>query len=1218
MKKVSKLLFGIVIGLFSIITVKAEECKNYTMRYEAGLFNTQTVQILGVDTQQMLTFRDNSGAVVPGYCRNAAKSTGANEGGTTYTCRSTVFDATTASVKSDLRKAYEAGIVKILSTGYNLKNKSSGIVGYTATDLAVKTFELLSPESINTGTSGGDSAYLQAFKAFANQMLNDREIGNLLTQVYGSKRETYGVSSGITFASNDSQIKNTAREYIKMGLEAAKEYKSNGAASISWNTNPNVTKGTILDNGNYTGSISYTFNIKNFTSNGSYARLHFSCENCNQNGVSYVLIVDDENNNQNYGDEIDLLSKVTNGTGNVTIKVVFTGDSNYGCEELDYNIRLNYKDDSISNEVYDMYPNNCPGNACQHFYVLKNTNVEKVSTISDSFAMCNLSCKELQTRCNLGNSKACSELNKQYPNGCVNCGVGVVNNECADPGETSDLNLIEGYEVDSENCTQGTEENIKGCILDNKDAAGNSYVDSNLGNPNNCSVSCKEDFHFVLPGNMDVSNGRYFSLKTNVKATKTCYLKMIGNPESAIKAFENAAEGTYSAYNSCQKASAISALNCTPQRETIKCGKKINHRSVYKNSKNEPCKSGDDDCTLSNEEYYSDITISADYYKCEYQYKVKQGCGITTVKDIYESHAEIKKTGDSCTITSAAVPPSTSDSKSAATSSCDNLDEMNAKPTYVTVNVPGLSGAKAYVIGGSYSYSIGGSSNSIYNSLGNYNACAFWEMDYDFNPDMYFSYEETYMKSVLTDKLDLVGEITKGSTTHYYCRGNTDDSYKLCFDESGNETSWSTEPLFAGKRVCVCSGSGCSYESIAVNDTKSMKESITYEATFITPTQFYSIYPTGEIAIGKSCDGIENCQELTNALPVGFGTPQGGHHYALYAKNLGQYYNDRNSHKSGDFGRVWGDSDSVVATTLKSNNECAIDGALKYDADVYEYIKDGVWVCNYCVNGNCDDNICIKNDGTEVDMTGCMRNDTKENCKKKLCGCPDCPPVVGYKCMNINGKYYGSTGAEVNYQTYKQQCCPANVCPVTIILPDGKNFIYRPISTEYIEPDNRELGLNWKYDDKQVSTALEMKAAVTTNEIIADGETIYEDDNKYVMKVNLDSSLINDIKNRKDKDYASNTLKCYDYKQGSNTYNNIFCYSTFIDELVNNNKTKDKISFSVERPLSEAKRKDSQNSEYWTTWTKKLENSKWSINTTRELSYYKSNYSKIGIGPSWK
>ena len=462
-------------------------------------------------------------------------------------------------------------------------------------------------------------------------------------------------------------------------------------------------------------------------------------------------------------------------------------------------------------------------------------------------------------------------------------------------------------------------------------------------------------------------------------------------------------------------------------------------------------------------------------------------------------------------------------------------------------------------------------------------------MSYNFNPDLYFNYEDEYMKDVLTDKLDLVGDITKGSTTHYYCARNDGDSaYEQC------STGWKNSPIFTSQSVCVCDGEKCEKTPVAVNSTMRMKESITYEASYITPTQFYSIYPTGAIVAAKSFDD-DSASELTNALPVGLGMPQGVHHYALYAKNLGEYFG------TGKYGRVWGSKNSVVSTTLKSAEKCIANGALKYDANLNgTYIDNGVWVCDYNVNANkCTKTINEDGKVTYRDKNG---NITDAFTYDRECVCPDCPVTCD------------PNGCTIACSNDK---CPV-ICP-TCLYSNGKNFVFRSISLSNLNPNDRDLGANWRYDDKQISTALEMKAKLTTDEIITDGETIYDDSaNKYVMKMTMDSAMINKIKARKDKNYTSNTLECYDYTQDGKTYKNIFCYSKLTDELLSDSKTKDKIKFSVNRPFSEAERKNSQNSEYWTTWTKKLESSKWNVNTVREISYFKQYDQEIGIGPSWK
>lgn len=1235
MRKISKLLIVLFTFAFGINIVNADNCENISMTAEADAngypFVRDSIKMKWSTNSEgegrLLTFKDSTGKQLPSYCHNVSKPTGARYGTTKFVCTKEIFDSTKKLTQADIRNIYDAGLMKILVNGYNLNNTSSGVVGYTATDLAVKTYELLFPESVNTNNmnSGEKKEYLKAYYYFANKMLDDNDISTLVKEATGSLNGKYTDAIEYTWASNSEQIETRAKELLKIGLNAAKDFKRNGAASITWNSNPVVTKDLTTENNNvtnYSGSIEYTFKINNFTSNGAEANVSFNCEDCNANGVNYTVSV----NGENYTGPIDLLSKVTNGSGEVTVKVSFSTTSRtYNCEDLDYKFIIDYKDTTIANEAYEMRStdHSCSGNACQPIYVLRNTNITKQATIEDSFAMCTLTCEELKTKCDSGNSKSCTEYHKQYPKGCVNCGVGIKNNECADPGSTSTLDLIEGYEIDSVNCTQSTEENITGCILENKDAAGNSYEYLNNGL---CSVSCKEDFHFTLPGNLNVASGRYLNpLKTDIKATKTCYLKVNGDPTSVLSNFEKGAQETQNNYPTCAKAKAIEKLTVADfkesTKETVSCGEQQvrKTRKPYQgySDKDECMEHGFSDKECSSERYYyvkEEQKTTVTTYVAEIN--IDGGCCKTCGGHEYiKIVPEVEYINGTCQVSGSienAIMEKVNSLKSNTANACEAINNLNAKGSLSTYDVPDVGGVKAYVYGGTYSVYTGGSADSIYKGIGAYNACSLWEMNYDFNPDLYFNYEESYMKDALTDKLELVGDITKGDTTHYYCTSDDgDSSYKSC------RGGWKTTPQFTSRNYCVCTSDGCENTPIAVNNTRRMKESITYNASYITPTQFYTIYPTGAVVVAPDGSKIENATELTNALPVGLGTPAGTRHYVLYAKNLGEYYG------SGKIGRVWGDKNSVVSITLKQNNDCVNNGALKYDTNLNgTYIDKGVWECNYCVDCNSpQEKVCKKTDGTIVDMTSCLVNKSEEECKKELCNCPDCPPIVEYPdpdaCKIINGKYYGKYKTEVDYKTFKIQCCPDSGCPVTLV--GGKNFSYRPVSTGDLNPGKRTMGPNWYYDKDSISTALEMKAYVTTNEILLDGETIYdENSDKYVMKVKLDSAMINKVKSRADKDYASNTLECYDYTQDGKTYNNIFCYSKYIDELLSDPKTKEKITFAKERPLTESERKNSQNSEYWTTWTKSLANGRWDITTTKTLSYFSSNYGEINIGPSWK
>lgn len=114
--------------------------------------------------------------------------------------------------------------------------------------------------------------------------------------------------------------------------------------------------------------------------------------------------------------------------------------------------------------------------------------------------------------------------------------------------------------------------NYERCVINKKDAAGNSYVANGSGGgmPRSgnryCTVSCKEDWEFEMPGYLGQHDaGRYFLLNLNrVQGTRTC---VTGSPKG--KSGKNVTEilNDYDLQESFQKdlervdAEIISALN---------------------------------------------------------------------------------------------------------------------------------------------------------------------------------------------------------------------------------------------------------------------------------------------------------------------------------------------------------------------------------------------------------------------------------------------------------------------------------------------------------------------------------------------------------------------------------------------------------------------------------------------------------------------------------
>lgn len=1187
--KISSLITAI---LLSVNIVKAEECENLRMYANSDFDSFENLKMHYSDAPyfHFYKLKDSSGAAFSAYCRNAGWTAAQKYVGQSFYCDHTVFDATS---EDEIVKIYDAGIIAILKNGYSTRNSNPTTLTtdreYVATNVALRVYEMLWPD-LNTNGSNNATSY-RAHQYYANLWLDDAQIQTLLKETVGKVRNKFSDAIVVNSWTDNgvvvtSEIENEAKKLVIKGLEAAKYYKQNGAASLKGvDQKPYKEKEAVStdSNGNktYKTSLTYTFEADKFKSKDAYIKINFGCSECSKYGVNYTLYINDEEANQNISD-INLVKYLKNGKGTIEFKIVFSGSSNtYHCEELNYTLNLEWYDETISVEAYDMYSEGCTSNTkCQHFYMLYATDVSTKKTINNSIELCSLPCKEVETSCRAGNSDACQIFNKKYGGNCAECTTYINNAACSK--EDSNININEGYDVDTANCGNITEDNnlnVLQCIINNEDAAGNSYKATNLLSNEFCSVFCKEDYQFTLPGIKEVNSGRYFSLKASVKGAKTCYTSKIDEDGTFNSQLEAARQKVITVYNEWAKYYAI-----------------VNADFQYVGEVGNKYKDGEkstDTCTRTVKN--ADGTSTTEEYSCtKCQYTTEHNCFTSQYKKetmyiTYSSSGEPSRTRFSETYGSA-----TGSSKRCSTGTCTKStyeEEYNAKG-YETKLKSAESTLKSAI--NTYISII-----NIYNSCSGVNTVSYniklnssntngWKMSYKYNPSISFWYEESYMNSILKDELETIGSVNIGSMTQQVCTSDTNNSYENC--SSGWQSSINKSNT---TRQFVCKQNGstytCGYENIIISKAKYVKQEMTSSGEYITPTQFYTLYPTGSIVAAEAGNknNIENSSELTNKLPVGLGTTQGVYTYALKVSNLGEYYN------SSKLGRIWGSKNSVVVKVLEDaeeGNSCTKEGALKEAVKVDgTTISNGVYVCAYKVN------------------------------------CPDCPVECDPTCKNPD--------------------CPDGSCPVEcdncIYTNNSANISYKPISPGNINPNDREMGINWKYDKNSISTALELKAYATTQEIEELGETIYDvnyedtsnSDAEFAMHIKLDAKMITKIREYNDKyenngGYANNTLKCYDYVNSNDgkTYSNVYCYSTFIDELLCDNSIKNNIQIVGNRKIAEScdetatdalRKSQTQMSGYWTTWSEANTN-KWKITTEKGIAYYKQNYSEIGIGPSWK
>ena len=1076
------------------------------------------------------SFSDKEGNLTSSYCRNpvfAPTNLTGTDARTTYVALSRLFDGTNDNEKLN---AYEYGIIEILRKGYREEkyvpvNSEYKHISYAATGLALRTFEILSPYNSNKyGNFNAESiAKLNIHGYYANKWKS--EYSDDIKYLYGELISDFGSHNEhpkwiYNYASNldpTGEIETEAKRLLSLGFAAARKYKDSGAATLKGiDSKPQISykdKETTL---------TYILDAEKFNSKDAYFKLKVNCNNCSQNNVGVSIMV----NNQTSKDGT---IKIDNPKGKYEIKIKFTKQSKDHCPDINYELEVEWFDESISAEAYNMQAENCK--SCQQFYVLVGDGPIK---------------ETIKNKINL-----CGKVD--------NCKTYIENAACSDTD--SNINLTEGYEIESDCTTK--EENVLKCIINHSDPVGNSYqVSENVhGNFEKvldndfCSVFCKEDYHFTLPGIKEANSGRYFSLEASISGTKTCYTSKIDKDNTFTTKLEEKREDVIDAWNEWNRWYVGSLSKTKSETKSVRAC----------------CNGG----TYSYINYYRDWIYTKYSYNgtlfSDDESVVNNGSGNCSCNLVPSTCGEGEEKYPCSVCGSGSCNPKNGDPK---------VIEETIKSNLLTAQTNLNSAIKAYTALINEYNACSGTNTIKYDLNLNYSNVDGWKMKYDYDPKINFWYEESYMNNVLTDELQIIGNASVGNFNQKLCKSDTNDSYESC-----NNNWFANLDKNDTKSQFVCKQNGtiysCGHESIVVSKAKYVKQSMESSSKYITPTQFYNVYPTGAIVVAEAGKNIENSKELTNMLPVGLGTNQGVYNYTLKVSNLGEYYN------KDSLGRIWGDSNSVVVNTLKDEYACVKDGALNESVTVDNKTQsDGVYVCAYKVN------------------------------------CPNCPVVCDPDC--------------------KRPDCPNNNCPVEcencVYTNNNINIGYRPITPGNINPNDREMGINWKWDDKNpISTALELKAYATTKEIEDAGETIYDIDyedtttnNEFAMQVKLDRQMINLIKNYNDQyenndGYANNTLKCYDYKQDGKTYDNIYCYSTFIDKLIEEtggpgkNGGSDKIKIvGGERYFSEAEREaKTQISGYWTTWAEANTNS-WTITTQKGIAYYQKNYKEIGIGPAWK
>lgn len=1306
MKKALKIFSLLIISIFAIINVKAGSCSGITVKSANLPWTSNNGQ--GDNAFEFKNYFKELGWHAYNYRVNISNTSGTIKGtnlsaichnpgvpawsdlNQVLTCERVVFDPT--DLPGSLQKVHDAGIINILKKNYTYKW------------LAINLYELLFYSLVPVRYAEVDQPtaqlyYLENYVNYAldnnsnlNKKINtlreltgDRTIG---TKYSGVNGEEYKYTKMLGGSIYDTAMK----DYIIPALQVAIDYKKTGGTYV---TISDPTQKRENTSSKFKTTFEYKIKINNFSKENGEVYLDYMClEGCNNfNNVNFYLngnlledlaelkrtnlvtyVTQDSDTENNFKDEL-------------IFKVEFTSPVKDECDSSKYKIILKYKDNNLETSAFEISSGGRIG-VSQRLYVLANQNTLSfnVSEYPKEFKMCTSLTPDGSTCKSYITDVTCKQCD--------------TNNNVVE--------IKEGYDVD-DSCDEPDEErdlNIKKCVANNsaKDSAGNTRKDLNLtseaGDNNFVSgggIYCKEDYKVTLPGSINVDSGRYFRLRASLEGTKQCYTSEIKSNAATKADVEAQAALTVRNYKdyrmykkmaeciadrSCvqidyekrrcedvtdysytvpKEACEARELNCICNEDAegniLGCYKRL---PVFKfvpiiKILQFPYDSGNSSCN-EFETHYQGATYDGEemgyYVGCTIS---NRGDGSEAVEKMTQDLVDqaINEIGEKAKVTGCNVVGDIT--KGDARYECDSTNGFGL------VAHLGTGGMYSALL--SYNKVVGSYSGGNFPGTINPSPFGTWKMDYNFDPEMRFWYqEENYSNKVINNKLDRFNE-TLSDTETYYCsstncpagRSCVSDDYEKCYGQGGWKTTLSAGTDVTIGSACACTEDGCSNYSYALSNVRYIKTAKKASAEFMTPTQFYTIYPTGTIIAAEVGTDVKNGTPLENGLPVSLGTENGTKKYLLWFENLGEYFN------SNKLGRIWGDSDSVVSSTLQTNEACRNENtALVYeDYTDNMYHDEGIYRCTYNVNecNKCkeeSDDYCDPDCPNDPDCPGNGCSPQKDGICSATCPddpdcyCPTCPLSIKNSCAvlkDTEGRdhYYDPNGNEVNYSVYYSRCCPNGHCKVFCknCLYDGSELKldYRQVTSEDINPNGRVLGNNW-YSDGTINTAIELKAYVTKKEIMKKGNSVFDvkfnnntinnANQDFAMQVTMNPQTINWIKEQnKGSNYLNNTMECYDLKQNDKTYENVYCYSTFIDAMIEDGYGDIKIAGAT-RPTGETNRKQYSNG-YFKSWSKdNIDTTGWDVRiTTNEIRNYTSNFGMVydsannrdidyNVGPSWK
>lgn len=431
----------------------------------------------------------------------------------------------------------------------------------------------------------------------------------------------------------------------------------------------------------------------------------------------------------------------------------------------------------------------------------------------------------------------------------------------------------------------------------------------------------------------------------------------------------------------------------------------------------------------------------------------------------------------------------------------------------------------------------------------------------------------------------------------WYCDGDIDNEYEQCKGSTtldyADEYHWMVldEDLDTGIEGIVHIGNNLDNSLHKITKVDYVHKIASSKGTYKTERVYYSGHDDGDIKIEATPEHEITNYDIVDGLPVGINTPTGTYYYKLTLNNFGTFYSNVNEN-----GRIYSDLTNSLSSLIRENTTTKNN----------DEVNSNEYACTYEVNQNS----CTDASGNKHYKTECDPNEDWDKCQERLCpanqGGPYCVEKSQsyYVCSTTHYdescQQKGSreeallaVGCQPGEECENNyNCCPncvvqcIGVCTVT---PDGSqsggskpNYDFRPISPGNLFPNDRPKGYNWESDPSVYKNSLvARKAKDTIDEITTRANNITSEETTpssgkpkvedYSLKVVMDTDMITKIReyNKTQESYNNDTMTCYDYQidrdedgckkagytwkkegdSGKCVMANIFCYSSFVDDL---------------------------------------------------------------------